>query len=181
MKRITMVMMTAIGAWALIAYAGTEPEQPEPEPVEEVKEEPREVRIEVIYPEAEKLEEYLISKGAHELAEYANDIVQLDRWQEALAITGKETQFCQTGVGASRNNCGGIRSFKPGRGFKVYENVYDSVWDVSYLLMKPRYRDLTIEEMNGIYCVNEAEGGGKCPNWTETILELQNEIEEAVR
>lgn len=55
------------------------------------------------------------------------------------------------------------------------------MWDVSYLLMKPRYRDLTIEEMNGIYCVNEAAGGGKCPNWTETITQLQKEIEEAVR
>lgn len=126
--------------------------------------------------EAELLADYLRSKGGHEMAEHARDIVELYRWQDVVAIAWKETQFCTTGVGASRNNCGGIKSWRTDRTFKVYDNVYDSLWDISYLLNKPRYKGLTIAEMNGTYCVNEAAGGGKCPNWSEVINSIKSEL-----
>lgn len=126
--------------------------------------------------EAEALRKYLISKGGDELAVYAEEIVKLDRWQDAVAIAWKETHFCTRGVGASKNNCGGIKSSIEGRTFKHYENVYDSVWDINYLLNKPRFKDKSIAELNGIYCVNEAAGGGACPNWTEVITGVKAEL-----
>lgn len=127
-------------------------------------------------PDAEALRVYLISKGGAELAVYAEEIIKLDRWQEAVAIAWHETQFCNTGVGASQNNCGGIKSRLEGRNFKHYETVYDSLWDISYLLNKPRFKGLAIADMNGIYCVDEANGGGKCPHWTESITKVANEL-----
>jgi len=126
--------------------------------------------------EAEGLAEYLRSKGGHELAEYASDIVKLYRWQDAVAIAYKETHFCTKGVGASRNNCGGIKSWQTTNTFKTYENVYDSVWDISYLLNKPRFKGLTLAEMNGSYCVYEAGDGGECPNWTEVVTNIKAEL-----
>lgn len=126
--------------------------------------------------EVKALREYLIEKGGVELAQYAEEIVKLDRWHDVVAIAWHETQFCTTGVGASQNNCGGIKSHQAGRTFKHYETVFDSVWDIAYLLNKPRFNGLTIAEMNGIYCVDEANGGGKCPHWTESITKVANEL-----
>lgn len=183
MKRIWQILLVAI--LAVLAWALTLDWKPEVQVhVQEV--EGKEVMIATTSApieraaEAVALEEYLKAKGAHELAEYADEIIELPRWQEAIAITAKETSFCNAGVGSSRNNCGAIRSSIAGRGFKIYENVFDAVWDISYLLQKPRYVNLTIEEMNGIYCVNEAAGGGKCPMWAETINAVINELESAI-
>lgn len=158
---------------SIVAYTAVEPVTAEAAEVEEV--------IATSTVNAEKLAAYLERKGAPELAAYAAEIMELPRWKEALAITAKETTFCRYGVGASRNNCGAIRSSIEGRGFKIYETKFDSVWDVSYLLQKPRYINRSIAEMNGIYCVNEAAGGGKCPNWTETIEAMIAEIELAIQ
>lgn len=127
-------------------------------------------------PSAEALAEYLRSKGGDELAEYATDIIELDRWQDAVAIAWQETQFCTTGVGASQNNCGGIKSWKTERVFKHYENVYDSVWDIAYLLNKPKFVDRTLAEMNGTYCVDMSTETGECPNWTETVTHIKSEV-----
>jgi hypothetical protein len=126
--------------------------------------------------EVKALREYLIEKGGVELAQYAEEIVKLDRWHDVVAIAWHETQFCTTGVGASQNNCGGIKSHQAGRTFKHYETVFDSVWDIAYLLNKPRFKGLAIADMNGIYCVDEANGGGKCPHWTESITKVANEL-----
>jgi len=126
--------------------------------------------------EAKALRDYLKSKGGDELAVYAEEIVKLDRWHDVVAIAWHETQFCTTGVGASQNNCGGIKSHLEGRNFKHYETVFDSVWDIAYLLNKPRFKGLAIADMNGIYCVDEANGGGKCPHWTESITKVANEL-----
>lgn len=179
---ISMASFAFLGALALaeaaatatiVVYTAVEPLTVEAAEIEEV--------IATSTVNAEKLAAYLESKGAPELAAYAAEIMELPRWKEALAITAKETTFCRYGVGASRNNCGGIRSFIEGRGFKIYETKFDSVWDVSYLLQKPRYINRSIADMNGIYCVDEAAGGGPCPNWTETIEAFIAEIEEVVK
>lgn len=128
----------------------------------------------------EALRAFLVSKGALELSEHATELMELPRWKEALAIVGKETSWCTRGVGESRNNCGAVKSSIPGRTFKIYENVYDAVWDVSYLLQKPRYKDLDIESMNGVYCVDESRVGQKCALWSEHINDFLEEIEQAV-
>lgn len=130
--------------------------------------------------EAELLADYLRSKGGHELAEYASDIVELDRWHDVVAIAWKETQFCTTGVGASQNNCGGIKSWKTERTFKHYENVYDSLWDISYLLAKPKFKGMSTKELASTYCVNEAAGGGECPNWHSTVEAIKAEMATAI-
>ena len=135
--------------------------------------------IEVEQPEkveAEALAEYLRSKGGDELAAYAEDILELDRWQDVVAIAWHETQFCTTGVGASQNNCGGIKSWKTERVFKHYNNVFDSVWDIAYLLNKPRFKSMSLADLNGIYCHDASTATGKCPNWTEAVTHISAEV-----
>lgn len=112
-----------------------------------------------------------------DLAMYANEIVKLPRWVEALAIAGKETNFCNAGVGNSKNNCGAIKNSKTGE-FKIYASQMDAVEDISFLLQKDLYKDKTIAEMNGTYCVYEEgpTGLGPCPNWTEVVEHFISEI-----
>ena len=130
----------------------------------------------IVNPDAVALAEYLRSKGGDELAVYAEDILELDRWQDVVAIAWHETQFCTTGVGASQNNCGGIKSWKTERTFKTYSNVFDSVWDISYLLNKPKFKSMTLPELNGIYCHDATTATGECPNWTEAVTHIKAEV-----
>lgn len=124
----------------------------------------------------EALQSYLIKKGASELANHAEEIMQLPRWQEALAIAGHETQFCQTGRGASQNNCGGIK--RSDGSFKTYASKLDAIDDISFLLMKPMYKDKSLASINGTYCVYEEgpTGTGPCPHWTENVTKYLGEI-----
>lgn len=131
-------------------------------------------------PSVSALAGYLESKGAYGLAKYAKEIMELPRWQEVLAITGKETSFCQAGVGKSQNNCGGIMSPREDRLFKIYNTTFDSVVDIAYLLQKPRYKGKSLEEMNGVYCVDEARADNKCDLWTEHIDHYIEEIGRAL-
>lgn len=126
---------------------------------------------EKIEPNVDDLIQFLKAKGATDLIPYVHEIVKLPRWVEVVAIVGKETTFCKYGVGSSRKNCGAIKNAKGD--FKVYASVMDSIEDVSILLQKPRYKDKSIEEMNGVYCVHD---GGACPMWSEHIEEMMNEI-----
>lgn len=129
------------------------------------------------WPDAMKetaLREFL---GEHNpsLVAYSREIMELPRWQEVLAIAVHETQLCKVGVGR-QNNCGGIK--RGDGGFKVYTTAFDGLEDISVLLQKPRYRDLTIAEMNSIYCVHEEgpTGVGPCPNWTENVEKYKQEL-----
>jgi len=100
------------------------------------------------------------------LTAYARDIVELPRYKETLAIAAVETELCTTGVGSSRNNCGGI---KGSNGFRHYTNAYEGIEAISTLISeKPLYKDRTLAEINGIYCVDEVNGG-PCPNWTRQV------------
>lgn len=110
------------------------------------------------------LQTYLENRDALALIPYVDEIVQMPRYIEVVAIVGHETGFCTEGVGSSQNNCGAIISSKGG--FKTYANKLDAIEDVAILLQKPLYKDKTIAEMNGTYCVHE---GGECPGWTENI------------
>lgn len=127
--------------------------------------------------QAEALKEYLESKGAHEMAVHAREIVELYRWADVVAIVSKETNFCQAGVGSSRNNCGAIKNGETLE-FKHYSNIYDSLWDVAYLLQKPHFKGKSLADMNGTYCVWEEMGGGECPGWTEHVEKTADELSE---
>ena len=123
---------------------------------------------------------FLNAQGSS-LAIYADEIVGQPRWVEALAIIGKETSFCERGVGDSRNNCGAIKNSKTGE-FKTYANALDGFEDVVALLQKDFYKDKSIAQMNGVYCVYEEgpTGVGACPNWTEVIEDYIGEIHFAM-
>ena len=120
------------------------------------------------FPDAKKEQALREFFGEHNpaLVSYAGQIVKLPRWQEAVAIAAQETQLCTVGVGR-QNNCGGIK--RPDGTFKAYRSAFEGIEDIAYLLQKPRYVNLTIAEMNGIYCVDEERGSGECPDWTENI------------
>lgn len=109
------------------------------------------------------------------LAEHADFIVQLPRWVEAVAISYKETHFCTQGVGSSRNNCGAIKNSQTGQ-FKVYASQRDAIEDISILLNKPAYKNLTIAQMNGFYCQDSNRPGRKCHNWDVVINQKIQEI-----
>lgn len=118
---------------------------------------------------AAKVEAYL-NKRNPALAQYAREIAQLPRYLDVLAIAYQETKLCTVGVGEpGKNNCGGIKSHRADRTFKVYDNPLDSLEDISYLLHEPHLVGKTIDEMNGTYCVDEANGGGVCPEWAQNI------------
>lgn len=110
------------------------------------------------------------------LVAYAEEITELPRWTEVIAIAGAETTFCQKGVGESKNNCGAIKQ-NDGK-FKTYKNEFDSLKDISNLLQKDAYKDKTISQMNGIYCVDEENGGGACPGWEENIMKYVSDIQK---
>jgi len=120
------------------------------------------------FPDAKKEQALREFFGEHNpaLVSFSDEIVKLPRWQEAVAIAAQETQLCTTGVGR-QNNCGGIK--RPDGTFKAYRTAFEGIEDIAYLLQKPRYVNLSIAEMNGIYCVDEERGSGECPDWTENI------------
>lgn len=109
-----------------------------------------------------------------ELAARADYIVTLPRWVEAVAIMHKETTYCTRGVGDSRNNCGGIKNLSGE--FKHYASKIDGLEDITILLQKPRYKALTIEAMNGIYCQDETRDGKRCENWDTDIMRVVDEL-----
>lgn len=116
-----------------------------------------------------------------EMAKYAHLIVELPRYMEVVSITGQESSWCTSNMAKTKNNCGGVKN-KNAQGFKVYPNVYESLKDMAMLLERPMYKDKTIDEWNGVYCVWEEHptGKGKCPNWTENItsnvIEIRQEL-----
>lgn len=123
---------------------------------------------------AAKVEAYL-NKRNPALAQYAREISQLPRYLDVLAIAYQETKLCTVGVGEpGKNNCGGIKSHRADRTFKIYDTPLEALEDISYLLHEPHLVGKTIDQMNGTYCVDEANGGGICPEWAHNI---KSEIE----
>lgn len=117
----------------------------------------------------DKVQAYL-EKRNPALVQYARQIAELPRYLDVLAIAYQETKLCTVGVGEpGKNNCGGIKSHRADRTFKVYDTPMDALEDISYLLHEPHMVGKTIEEMNGIYCVDEVAGYGGCPEWAQNI------------
>jgi len=120
--------------------------------------------------------ESFLKKYNPDLAKYAHEIVELPRWIEVVAIAGVETTYCKYGVGETKNNCGAIVSSHTGQ-FKAYKNHLDSIKDIAYLLQKDMYKDKTITEMNGLYCVDESRADGKCEGWDKKIISIVSQLE----
>lgn len=120
-----------------------------------------------------KLQAYLSARNPR-LVQYADYIVTLPRWKLAVGIISKETGYCQAGVGASRNNCGAIKNGKGN--FKHYNNHLESIEDVTILLQHDRYRDKSINEINGVYCQDVNRPGRKCEGWTEHVTQIVQEL-----
>ena len=124
--------------------------------------------------QVEVVRNYLKEKRSP-LASNAEQIVEIPRFVEAIAITGKETSFCVAGVGRDhKKNCGAIKN--QSGNFKTYSSRLDAVQDMGILLQKPLYKDRTIEQMNGIYCQDASRLGRECANWTETIMQNVDEL-----
>lgn len=165
-----MVMLIGGGMWGTQATTAMNTLYYEAEPVIEhiiVTGESQGARIDA-------LRAFLEDQNAQLMIQYVDEIVELPRYIEVVAIIGHETSFCTKGVGESRNNCGAIMNTKGE--FKRYASKLDAIEDLSILLQNDRYGDLTIEQMNGIYCVHE---GGVCPDWTENINRYIRMIELA--
>lgn len=188
---VTSYMVLLLFAWATRVQSEVQPAQTQiinwcDAPLQELKAEPIEKVEEVKVKETEVIEEVkpnpqvehlrkFFAKYNPKLVAYAEQIVQLPRWHEAVGITGKETTFCKFGVGASKNNCGGIKSPKTGQ-FKAYATAYDSIADIAYLL-DSKYKGISIANMNGRYCVDETQPDNKCVGWAEAITKYASMVE----
>ena len=117
--------------------------------------------------------------NAPHLAGCAEHMVDHPRWVEALAISKQETSYCLAGVGRD-NNCGGIKSHRADREFKTYATKCDGLEDIAFLIEKPRYAAMTIDEMNGTYCVDQIRPENRCESWHENIMRTVNEIRSAL-
>lgn len=108
------------------------------------------------------------------LVAYAAEIVELPRYSEVVAIATAETHLCTRGVGESRNNCGAIKGGRDG--FKIYTTPMDALEDMAILLEKPHFKGKSIDEMNGVYCVDEVAGSGPCPEWDDNVKHYMTEL-----
>lgn len=108
------------------------------------------------------------------LTAYAAEIAELPRYSEVVAIATAETNLCTKGVGESKNNCGAIKGGR--EGFKNYTHPMDALEDISILLAKPQFKGKSIDEMNGVYCVNEVAGSGPCPEWDDNVKHYMTEL-----
>lgn len=116
-----------------------------------------------------------VSSRNPKLAECADQMVQHPRWVEALAIAGQETTW-GTNIKSNVNNIGNIQSGRKDRRWKAYANICNGLEDIAILIENDRYRDMTIDQMNGTYCVDEVVGYGPCPHWGINIMNFVNEI-----
>ena len=178
------VALTSV-CYAITSESPTMPlEAPVSPPSAKVVQVPIETRVS---PEkAKKALEFYLNEKNPDIVGCAGGIVEFERWVEAVAITRMETNFCTKGHGiAPKNNCGNISSSIPGRPngrFKTYANKCDSIEDIAILLSTDRYIDLTIEAMNGTYCVDETTSkGGECPDWTEVSMQEVDAINEILK
>lgn len=95
---------------------------------------------------AKSLYSYLESKKSP-LATIAEDIARLKHWRIVLAISNSESSL---GKRCHSNNCSGI-GVEPGHPlWREYKTKADWARDLDRLIEK-RYKDWTLEEMNGVY------------------------------
>lgn len=88
-----------------------------------------------------------LKKKKSPLVEFADVIAKLQHWKLVLAISNSESSL---GKKCADNNCSGI-GVEPGhRLWREYENKGEWAKDLDRLIEK-RYKNWTLEEMNGVY------------------------------
>lgn len=114
-----------------------------------------------------KLKIYLDEKKSP-LIEIADALAGLKHWKLVLAISNSESTL---GKRCHSNNCSGI-GVKPGHPlWRTYENKAEWARDLDRLLEK-RYRDYSLEEMNGVY----NKPGSR--NWLMASKQILQELQE---
>lgn len=115
----------------------------------------------------EKLKEYLEEKRSP-FVEIVNTIAELKHWKLILAISNSESTL---GKRCYNNNCSGI-GVEPGHPlWREYENKAEWAKDLDRLIEK-RYKDWTLEEMNGVY----NQPGSQ--NWLLASKQVLEEMQE---
>ncbi len=115
----------------------------------------------------QKLREYLSDKNSP-FVEISDTIAELPHWKMVLAISNSESTL---GKRCHSNNCSGI-GVAPGHpSWREYASTRDWAKDLNRLLEK-RYKDWTLEEMNGVY----NQPGSK--NWVRAARQVLEELQE---
>lgn len=115
---------------------------------------------------------YLESKQSP-LAPYAHLIVKEPNWQQALAITFVESNFCRK---AANMNCGSVGVGPSHPSWRKFENHFNGFQAVTKLLDKPLYKDKynTCKKKLGVYVVPGS------PNWLRGCEKVEQEMHNLV-
>jgi len=114
-----------------------------------------------------KLKIYLDEKQSP-LISIADTLAELKHWKMVLAISNSESTL---GKRCYNNNCSGI-GVEPGHPYwRDYESKADWAKDLDKLIEK-RYKDWTLEEMNGVYNKPGSQ------NWLYASKQILEEMQE---
>ncbi|MEK7618108.1 MAG: hypothetical protein AAB410_03095 [Patescibacteria group bacterium] len=114
-----------------------------------------------------KLKEYLRYRKSP-FVEIVDTIAELKHWKLVLAVSNSESSL---GKRCYNNNCSGI-GVEPGHAlWRDYKSKSDWAKDLDRLLEK-RYKDWTLEEMNGIYNKPGSQ------NWLMASKQVLEELQE---
>ncbi len=115
----------------------------------------------------EKLKIYLAEKNSP-FVDIVDTIAELKHWQLVLAISNSESTL---GKRCYANNCSGI-GVEPGHPlWRNYKTKADWAKDLDKLIEK-RYKDWTLEEMNGVYNKPGSD------NWAFAATQILNDLKE---
>jgi len=115
----------------------------------------------------EKLKKYLQEKNSP-LVDIVNTLAELKHWQMVLAISNSESSL---GKRCYNNNCSGI-GVEPGNPlWRDYKSKAEWAKDLDKLLEK-RYKDWSLEEMNGVYNKPGSE------NWLLASKQILEDLQE---
>lgn len=114
-----------------------------------------------------KLKEYLEYRQSP-FVEIVDTIAELKHWKLVLAVSNSESSL---GKRCYNNNCSGI-GVEPGHAlWRDYKSKSDWAKDLDRLLEK-RYKDWTLEEMNGVYNKPGSQ------NWLMASKQILEELQE---
>lgn len=115
---------------------------------------------------------YLESKQSP-LAPYAHLIIKEPNWQQALAITFVESNFCKR---AANMNCGSVGVGPSHQSWRKFENHFNGFQAVTKLLEKPLYKDKynTCKKKIGVYVVPGSS------NWLRGCEKVEQEMHNLV-
>lgn len=121
-------------------------------------------------PLVEELRAYLI-KNKSPLAEYAEEMVKLPRWEISLAVSKVESNM---GIYCKDNNCSGIGVHPSHPSWRKYPSKLHWFTDMTVLMNKPMYKDRlnTCAKMRGVYVVPGSD------NWVNGCNKVLRDIDK---